>query len=114
MKHTELPWKWGEDWECLDNGKDDKYMDLRLHCGDEVVIPLRVDHYAFEFDGNTIAKDKREYIVKSCNAYPKLVDKLIKIHDMLLSIHVCDSDATRLSMERFSISDLLKELGETE
>ena len=61
-------------------------------------------------------EDKEEVkdIARACNAYPKLVDKLIKIHDMILSIHVCDSDATRLSMERFSISDLLKELGETE
>ena len=71
-KHTP-GWIWGNGWEVIDRagtmyrGDDpdtiiEKYMDLQLVAGDEVIIPLRIDHYEPEYDGAPIRPEHRALI----------------------------------------------------
>jgi len=91
-KHTpeSLPWEWAsygsmkEDKE--DGGFRDKYASVQIvpvnaerkganYRYDDCVLAFYVDHYQ-ESEWKIPSRANAAYIVKACNAYPKLVEKL--------------------------------------
>jgi len=88
MKQHPAPWKWDNesDWQKFDNidwyegNESEKYLNLRLvDARGNDVLPLRVDHYSIELDGNLPDAQTRARIVAAVNNADALAEALTRI-----------------------------------
>jgi len=81
-EHTPGPWTWDKDgWEAADtsgsvysgdgeNPAIEKYMGLTLRgAGRKAIIPLVIDHWQVEYDGNPISPADRRLIAAAPDMY---------------------------------------------